>query len=64
MPRRVDEVRFRIECVREGVSSGRAGERSGEGSEFCVDPDSKGRRGLGRWILGEEDILGGDGCGM
>jgi hypothetical protein len=30
MPSRVDEVRFRIECVREGVSSGFEGESRGE----------------------------------
>jgi hypothetical protein len=31
MPPRVEEVRLRIECVREGVSSKSAGVRSGEG---------------------------------
>jgi hypothetical protein len=31
MPRRVEDVRFRMECVREGVSSGCEGARRGDG---------------------------------
>jgi hypothetical protein len=39
MPRRVEDVRLRIECVREGVSSWPSGPRSGLG----------GGRGAGLW---------------
>lgn len=57
MPRSVNEVRFKIECVREGVSFNREGERRGEGGWFGIKELSKALRGLGRKILGEEDIL-------
>lgn len=42
--------------MREGVSSGCEGARRGEGGWFGVEELSNGRRGLGRYILGEEDI--------
>jgi hypothetical protein len=48
MPKRVEDVRLRIECVREGVSSGAEGESSGDGG--CCGVCENGLRGLGRMI--------------
>ena len=58
MPRRVEEVRFRIEWVRDGVSSGRAAVRRGEGGWTCAGGEVwKGRRGLGRMMWGTGDAM-------
>jgi hypothetical protein len=54
----VEDVRFRMECVREGVSLGEAGERSGDGG--CWGRGlwfSKGRWGLGRRRGGLEEAI-------
>jgi hypothetical protein len=59
MPSRVEEVRLRIEPVREGPSSTDSGPRSGLGGCSGAKLWSKGLRGVGRWILGEEDIFSG-----
>jgi hypothetical protein len=51
-------VRFRMECVREGVSLGEAGERRGDGG--CWGRGlwfSKGRWGLGRRRGGLEEAI-------
>ena len=56
MPRSVEEVRLRIECVREGVSSGEEGERRGDGG-WGAREDWKGRRGLGRTICGVWEVI-------
>jgi hypothetical protein len=57
MPPRVEDVRFRMECVREGVSSKCAGVRRGEGGCWGIEVCSKGLRGLGRYRGGDEDIV-------
>jgi len=54
MPPKVEDVRFNIECVREGVSSKCVGLRRGEGGWRGMDLCSKGLRGFGRWRGGEE----------
>ena len=60
MPSRVEEVRLRMEPVREGPSSAVSGLSSGLGGCSMMELWPKGLRGVGRWILGEEDIFSAD----
>lgn len=50
MPRRVEEVRLRKECAREGVSedAASAGPKRGDGGSFEGELCSNGLRGIGR----------------
>lgn len=50
-------MRLRIECVREGVSSGAEAESSGDGGCCGGCEDWKGRRGLGRMIVGTVEVM-------